>query len=514
MLKRLSAESVIVPLRDAKTGAVLQDESLGIPSFEVPDTVALSRAVKAHRTLVKEIAESRAWRWIGMCTKLATRPSAPGWIDLLRAVGREWDDKVSVEISFHLAAKHGPTRMRRKALEALQRFVDRAIAATALQYHAPERGKRAALFVADPGKLHELIDAHRDVVGPDVVEAAIALSKTQIDHVALLKAIGERLPDATGLAYASEQSGKDLMWDLKPEAAAAEFEAAIKRYDTIHDTPSKARVLLELARARRELGQSDAAIESLRSARKISALVHDGKHADIAVADKRIAEIYSERGEVQRALQSYLEAIQGFLALSADQTDFAESADVFRLFAGINARMGHLPEARENLQQALFLLSQADTLPRPSDTRLVKARSLRDLSLLNLGQGRLPRSSQGDRLGIEIQIDALGAVDPETIESLLALGQVCSASDEPGEAEFVTRQASIFLQHHYGIHHSKRLVCVPTRNELHFGWREGNLTAPAQRLAGAWTARGFLRTPRRKQRAVRISCRLATPSHF
>ena len=450
LLGRLSAESVIVPLRDARTGDVLVDEKLGTPRFEVPDTRALGAAVQAHRTLMQEPKSRMAL--IG-CAQLATPPSAPGWIDLLRAVGREWDDGVSVQISFQIAAKHGLMPMRPKALDALQRFVNRAIAANALRYHGPERGRRAALSVAEPAKLRELIDAHRGELGPDVVDAAIALSRTRIDHAPLLRAIGQRLPDATAAAYASERAGQDRMDDLKPEAAAAEFEAAIHRYDALHDTPSKARVLIELARTRRELGRSDEAIDKLRAARKILEPVHDGNHPDIAVAIKRIAEIYSERGEVQRALQSYVEAIQKFLALPADQTDFAESADVFRLFAGINARMGHLPEARANLQQAVFLLAQADTLPRPPDTRLVRAKALRDLGLLNLAQGRLPEARKEIDSALEIQMNTLGAVDPETIETLLALGQVCGAADEPGAAEFATREAAIFLQHHYGIHH-------------------------------------------------------------
>ncbi len=487
LLGRLSTDRVIVPLRDARTGEVLEDAKLGLPRFEVPDTLALRTSVRAHRNLMNEQKSRMAL--IG-CAKLATPPGAPGWIDLLRAVGREWDDRVTVEISFHIAANHGPAPMRPRAVEALQRFVNRAIEANALRYHPPAKGRRAALSVADPARLRELIDAHRDELGPDVIEAAIAVSRTRIDHAPLLGVIGERLEDATAAAYASEKAGKDLIYDLKPDAAAAEFDEAIKRYDALHDTPSKARTLVELARARRELGRSDEAIDSLRAARRILEVVHDGKHVNIAVAIKRTAEIYFERGEMQRSLQSYVEAIQAFLALPADRTDFAESADVFRLFAGINARMGHLPDARENLQQALFLLSQADQLPRPPDTGLVRAKTLRDLGLLNLAQGRLPEARKSIDSALEIQVDRLGAVDPGSIETLLALGQVCGAADEPGEAEFVTRQASIFLQHHYGIHHPALVRAYAQRAAFRMALQEFGRAAP--RSTGAWTPRGSL----------------------
>ncbi len=450
LLERLSVNRVIVPLRDKKTGAVLEDPKLGIPRFEVPDTTALATAVKTRRNLMK--AEKSRMALIG-CAKLATPPGVPGWIDLLRAVGREWDDRVTVEISFHLSAIHGPIPMRPKALGELERFVNRAIKANALEYHPPEKGRSASLKVADPARLRDLIGDHRDELGADVVDVAIALSRTRIDHAPLLRAIGERLPDRTAAGYASERAGTDLMFDLKPEEAAAEFREAIDRYDSLRDTPSKARALVELARAKRELGRSDEAIESLRTARKIFEHVHDGKHTDIAIAIKTTAEIYYERGEVQRALQSYVEAIQAFLALPADQTDFAESADVFRLFAGINARMGHLPDAREHLQHALFLLSQADTLPRPPDTSLVRAKTLRDLGLLDLAQGRLPEARKSIDTALAIQVERLGAVDPATIETLLALARACAAADQAGEEEFVSRQAAIFLQHNHGIHH-------------------------------------------------------------
>jgi CHAT domain-containing protein len=102
----------------------------------------------------------------------------------------------------------------------------------------------------------------------------------------------------------------------------------------------------------------------------------------------------------------------------------------------------------------LFLIDQAETtLPSPPDFGLVKAICLRDLGLLNLSQGRPVEARKSIDAALDIQMNKLSGVDPVTIETLLALGQVCADANQPGEAEFVMRQATIFLRHHYGDHH-------------------------------------------------------------
>ena len=189
------------------------------------------------------------------CAKLASPPSVPGWTALLRAVGHEWDDWVSVQISYEIAAKHGPMPLSQAGLASLQRFVNRALEADVLEFHQPEKGGRRALTVKDAARLRELINAHRGELGPDTVNAALIVSKTRIDHSPLLRAIGERLSDPVASAYAAEFAAQNLLSNLKPEAAVVELETAAKGFEALHDTPSKARVLIALARTRRELGQ-------------------------------------------------------------------------------------------------------------------------------------------------------------------------------------------------------------------------------------------------------------------
>ena len=297
MLQQLVADGAIVPARDPKTGKVVEDPNLGVPRFEVLGTTALQAAVKTHRGLMKEQKSRMAL--IG-CAKLASPPSVPGWTALLRAVGHEWDDWVSVQISYEIAAKHGPMPLSQAGLASLQRFVNRALEADVLEFHQPEKGGRRALTVKDAARLRELIDAHRGELGPDTVNAALIVSKTRIDHSPLLRAIGERLSDPVASAYAAEFAAQNLLSNLKPEAAVVELETAAKGFEALHDTPSKARVLIALARTRRELGQYELALEHLRVARKILDVVHDGKHSDIALVLKSVAEIHLERGEVQR----------------------------------------------------------------------------------------------------------------------------------------------------------------------------------------------------------------------
>jgi CHAT domain-containing protein/tetratricopeptide (TPR) repeat protein len=481
LLHRCRLDGVIVAVRDPKTGKTDNDPKLGIPRFIVPDHAKLASTIKANRALMEP---TRSRHVLIGCTKLAAPTHAPGWVALLRAVGRELNDPVSIELSYHIAARHGLPEVTRKGGNDLNLLVQRALAAGGIQYHRSASTGWAWLSVPDAAKLRDVLEKNRNLLRTDVIEAAIVLSRTRMDYGPLLGAIGEFLPDATATAYAAEYAARNRIARLEPGLAAKELETAAKEFANLHDTPSKARVLTTLGKVRRELGEYDLALANYREARRILERVHEAPHPDLAALHLATAELHLERGEAQRALVSYLDSVRLRHALPPEHEDFVAAADTMRVFAAINAFLGYREEARENLRDVLFLLSETDELVPGSNTQPVRASCLHELGRLALRQGRTAAARKWLDKALDIRMRLEGGVHPTTIETLLALGQACAAGGEYGQAEFLTRQALIFLTHHYGPHHPAVVRAHAIRVEIY-------LTRGAFQDARAEIARGL-----------------------
>ncbi len=478
LLKACSDAGVIVSEKDPKTGKVPADPELGISKFVAPDEAKLRAAVRANKSLMENVKSRQAL--IG-CAKLASREFAPGWVDLLRAVGRELGDDVCVQIAYNIAAAHELPLGSRQGFADLKTLVNKAIEAGAVEYHPPKSGGLARLTIADETKFKSLLQTDRALLGPGLITAAANLSQSQCDHTPVLKAIAALTKDHAATAFAAEFAARKFRNDLEPVKVAEELELAVRHFGLLLDTPSQARVLTQLGEVRRELGEEELAIDHFNRAYNILNLVHGGKHRDLANLQRLQAEIYCDRNEPQRALVAYMKAITTFMSLPAEDDHFADSANMMRLMARIDQSMGHAEDARAKLLDVLFVLGEVDRTIRGADTDPHRALVLRDLGILELRRNRLSEAKVRLDAALDIQMRREGAVHPETIRTLFALGQVCAANNEPGQSEFFTRQATIFLRHHYGAKHPAVVKAWSDRTAVHLA--RGNYRDAAEEIA-------------------------------
>src|SRR5262249_16191540 len=153
--------------RDPKTNKLDKDPNLGIPRFIVPDRDKLARTIQANRVLMEPEKSRHA---LVECAKLAAPTHAPGWVTILRAVGRELNDPVSIELSYHIAAQRGLPKPTQKGFDDLKLLVNRAIEGNAIQYHRSATTGWAWLTVRDPAKLRALLEQNRNLLGTDLIE--------------------------------------------------------------------------------------------------------------------------------------------------------------------------------------------------------------------------------------------------------------------------------------------------------------------------------------------------------
>lgn len=451
LLKICSDAGVIVSESDSRTGSVPQDPKLGISKFIVPDETKLRAILKANQPLM---ADEKSRQALIGCAKLAARKFAPGWVDLLRAVGRELDDGVSVRIAYEIAAALDLPLGSRQGFADLKLLINKLLEAGAVEYHAPKSNGLAWLTIRDETKFQSLLEANRALLGPGLIGAAANMSQTRCDHAPILKAIARMTNDLAATAYGAEYAARSYQSELNPRSAAAELELAAKSFAAMLDFPSQARIWTQLGEVRREFGEDERALALFDDAYSILTRVHDGKHRDLANLHRLRAELYCDRNEVQRALMAYMKAVTMFLGLSSNDKEFTDTSNMMRLMARIDLNMGHGDDAREKLIDVLFVLGEIDRKRLPDlDTAPHRALAFRDLGQLELRRDRYDEAKQWLDRALDLQMKREGAVHPETIKTLLLLGQACAARDEPGQSEFFTRQATIFLMRHHGAKH-------------------------------------------------------------
>lgn len=454
----------IVTVLDPKTGKVANDPQLGIPKFVVPDGIKLRATLKSHAALMQHQKSREAL--IG-CTKRAGSEFASGWVDLLLAVGREQQDRACIRVSYNVAAVHGLPLGSERGFADLKILINRALETQILEYHAARPRGIAWLTIHDAAKFNALLESRRELLHPGLIGAAANMSRNVCDHAEILKAIAAfvALPEAT--AYGAEFTARDYASQLKPLLRAAELELAVRTFGELDDLPSQARNLTQLGRVRRELGEDEQALEHFDRALQALSVVHEGPHRQVAELHRLKAELFCDRHETQRSLNAYMKAVTLYSALPPADEDFLDVAAMMRLLARVDLLMGHPDDAHEKLTDILDLLDEVDRLVEPRfDTLPPRTLTLRDLGSLELRQGRSEEARLRLDAALDLQLRREGAVHPETIKTLLAMGQVCAARDEPGQSEFFTRQALIFLQHHYGMRHPEVVAAHSDRADI------------------------------------------------
>ena len=479
LLTVCSDAGVIVTVKDPKTGKVLPDPQLGIPQFIVPDEAKLRATLKANKTIMQDVKSRQAL--IG-CAKLAARDFAPGWVDLLRAVGREHDDPISVKIAYNIAADHDLPLGSRQGFADLKILINAAIEAGSVEFHPARPHHIAFLTIEDEAKFKSILEEKKSLLNDGLIGAAANMSRNKTDHTPILKAIAGLTKSPMATAYAAEYAAKTHRDDLKTLKVAEELEAASAGFAALLDEPSQARVLAQLGQVRRELGEEETALDLFNQAIRILNKVHDGKHRRLADLHRLKAEMFCDRNEVQRSLNSYMTAIGIFMSLKQDLGDFADTTNMMRLMARIDLLTGHDDDAREKLLDILFLLGEIDREKRPDwDTEPHRALVLRDIGILELCRKRADEAKTRLDASLAIQMRREGAVHPETIKTLFVLGQACAERKEPGQSEFLTRQAIIFLTHHYGQKHPALVKAWSDRTAVHVA--QGNYRDAGQEIA-------------------------------
>ena len=476
LLAVCSEAEVIVAEKDPKTGKVPADPELGISRFIVPDETRLRTIVRANRSLMANVKSRKAL--IG-CAKLASHDFAPGWVDLLRSVGREFNDEVSIKIAYNIAAVHDLPLGSQQGFADLKILINKAIEAEAVQFHPGRSNGLAWLTVRDQSKWLSILETNRKVLGPGLIGAAVQTSRSTCDHTSVLKAIAKITNEPEAIAFAAEFAAGRFREELKPLEEAEELELAARNFAVQLDMPSQARILTRLGQVRWATGEGELAIDYLEKAYSILNLVYDGKHRDLANLQRLLAEIYGERNEVQRALMHYMDAVTTFMSLPADATHFLDTSEMMRLMARIHLRMGYLDDARETLVDNLFVLEEAKLTFARADIEPQKALIFRDLGLLELRRGRIDEAKRRLDAALDIQIRREGAVHPETIQTLLALGLACAQRGEPGQSEFLTREATIFLTHQYGSKHPSLVKAYANLASVYAARGDNRLAAEA-----------------------------------
>ena len=175
-----------------------------------------------------------------------------------------------------------------------------------------ERSKDAAKALS---QYAEILSEHRKD------EKAEKLAKKALE---IRKSMGEKDRSAEASSY--DLLGRIHIKSEEYEEAVKNLQEALKiRKDKNPKETDTAKTLHNLGRAYGGLGNYDEAIKTLKSALSIRKNKFGNKHHLVAATYSRIGDMYRMKGDVHKAIESYVEAQKIFEALSMSHHSIAES---------------------------------------------------------------------------------------------------------------------------------------------------------------------------------------------
>ena len=445
LLNRCLKAGVVRVVRDRKTMKPIRDARLGVPWLEIPDTAKLRAVVAANRALMHQKGR---YALIGVA-KLSEAGGAATLIHLARIVGEETRDHLTQEVAATLAAQRNLPRPTSAGQAGLKELTRAGVEASALRFDPNRNGRGGRLLVIDRDKFEAVLSARRALLTLDLLDTAVAVSRTGMDHAEVIAAIGKAMKDPRAVAFGTYFLGvRETTVDRLPEASKR-LEDAVRRFEQLRDRPWKARALLALGKLVERSGDLDRALDHVEEAGRLFRGVYPEGHLEVALALSRAAAIHTKRRETQRALFVLMQAVPSMQTLPSK--DLPSAAAFLRQFALVFLELGDrdaLKEARENLERALQVYGEV-LGPRSAEA----ATCLRDLGRAWVRQGELDRAKPLLDRALEISLDVHEATHPELGHCLLELASVRAGQGEFGSAKFCTEQAVAIYRGHYGTRH-------------------------------------------------------------
>lgn len=433
-------EAALRPARDPKTGELLKDSKIFKNGrLEIGDWAKLKTVLKTNRPL---LTQECLHALIGMA-KLAGPEEAPVFLHLLRQAATEVDNEVAMTVAANEAARLGWPRPTDAGKTALQQLVRRAIENDGLQW-VQETAKTSRLIVKDGAKLKVTLAAHQALLHPELIETAMAVSNA-VDHAVLLRAIGQELPDLRAAAYGAYLNGSRQVRERHFAQGVRELKDAVERFGKLRDNHWKSMSLWKLGSAQVELGDEAEALTNYQQAVGLLREIHGPKYATLARIYHDLGAAASERGEYQRALDSYLKAGECLGSVDADPELVAA---LIHDMAFVLAAQGDTAFAVERYQWAMQLFQQLHGDQDPS-----VATCLKNLGRCYLRERDLDRARDHFDRALAIRLNIFGAVHKDVAYSLLDLGQVCALQKQYGLALYCHQQALSILRRLYGSQH-------------------------------------------------------------
>lgn len=368
-----------------------------------------------------------------------------------------------------------------------------------------EVARRRAWLLAHTGRLPAAVHSARRAVSIEkkqgdprrLATALVALgtvvrwSGRPLEAVPYLEeAVSSAGDDPAGRAMALTELASTLVEVHRAGAALPLLEEALSDYVTAEDVRGEAEVLGVQARARRQSGDWEGAVEAYE--RSITLCRHIGYRHGEGVSLVNLGALRHLRGEVAAAIDCYEQAARLFAsmgngrgeaivlansaalrhtmlgdddraskdaerarALFTEIGDRAGVAQCLEILAGVEARAGRLDEGRTLLGESLAALAGAGN-------PFLEAQHLRSLALLELGAG-----APGEALAALDRADGLVAAAglENLVAELLSLrGLALAESGELAEGLAATREAVSLLgpgvERPHLVHHRHHLVAL------------------------------------------------------